>query len=259
MNDEQLLRYSRQIMLPEFDIAGQEALLNANALVVGLGGLGSPAALYLAAAGVGALTLADHDVVEVTNLQRQIIHDQDSLGIPKVESAARRIRAINPEVRVCQIAAKLTGEPLREAVRDADVVLDGTDNFAARYAINAACIAERTPLVSGAAIRMEGQVAVFDPRRPDAPCYQCLYRDAADETLNCAQNGVAAPLVGIIGSVQAMEAMKVLANVGEALVGHVLYLDAKRMEWRKLKLPKDPDCPACGANLNSGPAEGRGG
>ena len=259
MNDEQLLRYSRQIMLPEFDVAGQEALLNANALVVGLGGLGSPAALYLAAAGVGALTLADHDVVEITNLQRQIIHDQDSLGVAKVESAARRIHAVNPEVRVCPIAAKLAGESLREAVREADVVLDGTDNFAARYAINAACIAERTPLVSGAAIRMEGQVAVFDPRRPDSPCYQCLYRDAADEALNCAQNGVAAPLVGIIGSVQAMEAMKVLANVGEALVGHVLYLDAKRIEWRKLKLPKDTDCPACGANLNAGAAEGRGG
>ena len=246
MNDEQLLRYSRQIMLPEFDIAGQEALLNARALVVGLGGLGSPAALYLAAAGIGALTLVDHDTVEVSNLQRQIIHDQSSLGMAKVESAAQRIHAVNPDTNVRTIAAKLDDAALREAVGEADVVLDGTDNFAVRYAINAACIAERTPLVSGAAIRMEGQVAVFDPRDADSPCYQCLYREATDEALNCAQNGVAAPLVGIVGSVQAMEAMKVVASVGQPLTGHVLYLDAKRMEWRKLRLPKDPNCPTCG-------------
>ena len=258
MNDEQLLRYSRQIMLPEFDIAGQEALLNANALVIGLGGLGSPAALYLAAAGIGALTLVDHDTVEISNLQRQIIHDQHSLGIAKVDSAARRIHAVNPDTNVYTIAAKLDDEALREAVARADVVLDGTDNFATRYAINAACIAERTPLVSGAAIRMEGQIAVFDPRQEDAPCYQCLYREAADEALNCAQNGVAAPLVGIVGSVQAMEAMKLIANVGDPLTGHVLYLDAKRMEWRKLKLPKDPNCPACGGDRNAGPDKSRG-
>ena len=258
MNDEQLLRYSRQIMLPEFDIAGQEALLNANALVIGLGGLGSPAALYLAAAGIGALTLVDHDTVEVSNLQRQIIHDQRSLGVAKVESAARRIHAVNPDAKVRAVAAKLNDEALREAVAQADVVLDGTDNFATRYAINAACIAERTPLVSGAAIRMEGQIAVFDPRQEVAPCYQCLYREAADEALNCAQNGVAAPLVGIVGSVQAMEAMKLVANVGDPLTGHVLYLDAKRMEWRKLKLPKDPNCPACGGDRSAGPDKSRG-
>ena len=246
MNDEQLLRYSRQVMLPEFDIAGQEALLNARALVVGLGGLGSPVALYLAAAGIGALTLVDHDTVEVSNLQRQIIHDQHSLGMAKVESAAQRIHAVNPDTDVRTIAAKLDDAALREAVGEADVVLDGTDNFAVRYAINAACIAERTPLVSGAAIRMEGQIAVFDPREVDSPCYQCLYREATDEALNCAQNGVTAPLVGIVGSVQAMEAMKVVASVGQPLTGHVLYLDAKRMEWRKLRLPKDPNCPTCG-------------
>ena len=246
MNDEQLLRYSRQIMLPEFDIAGQEALLNARALVIGLGGLGSPVALYLAAAGIGALTLVDHDTVEVSNLQRQIIHDQHSLGMAKVESAAQRIHAVNPDTNVRTIAAKLDDAALRKAVGEADVVLDGTDNFAARYAINAACVAERTPLVSGAAIRMEGQVAVFDPREADSPCYQCLYREATDEALNCAQNGVAAPLVGIVGSVQAMEAMKVVASVGQLLTGYVLYLDAKRMEWRKLRLPKDPNCPTCG-------------
>ena len=247
MNDEQLLRYSRQIMLPEFDIAGQDALLDAHALIVGLGGLGSPAALYLAAAGVGSLTLVDHDTVEVSNLQRQIIHDQHSLGRNKVASAADRIHAINPDTDVRTVAAKLEDSALAELVADVDVVLDGTDNFAIRYAINRACFAARTPLVSGAAIRMEGQVAVFDPRRDDSPCYQCLYLDAADAALNCAENGVAAPLVGIVGSIQAMEAMKVIATVGETLVGYVLYLDAKRMELRKLKLPKDPNCPVCGS------------
>ncbi len=250
MNDEQLLRYSRQIMLPEFDVAGQEALLDANALLVGLGGLGSPAALYLAAAGIGSLTLVDHDTVDISNLQRQIIHDVRSLNRAKVDSAAERIAAINPDTQVNTITGKLDGEQLAQEVGRADVVLDGTDNFAARYAINAACVAAGTPLVSGAAIRWEGQIAVFDARQPDAPCYQCLYTDAADEALNCAQNGVASPLVGIVGSVQAMEAMKVLAGVGETLAGYVLYVDAKRMEWRKLRLKRNPRCPTC----NTAPA-----
>ena len=247
MTDEQLLRYSRQIMLGEFDVGGQQALLDANALVIGLGGLGSPVALYLAAAGVGGLTLVDHDTVDLSNLQRQIVHDHASLHRPKVESAAARITALNPDTRVTTITGRLEGPELDAAVAAADVVLDGTDNFASRYAINAACIAAKTPLVSGAAIRLEGQVTVIDPRREDAPCYRCLYGDAGDEALNCAENGVAAPLVGIVGSVQAMEAMKIIAGVGETLAGYVLYLDAKRMEWRKLKLNKDPDCPACGA------------
>lgn len=250
MNDDQLLRYSRQIMLPEFDVAGQEALLDAHALVVGLGGLGSPAALYLAAAGIGALTLVDHDTVEISNLQRQIIHDERSLGRDKVASAAERIHAINPDTDVQTVAAKLDGAELSRAVAAADVVIDGTDNFAVRYAINAACFAARTPLVSGAAIRMEGQVAVFDPRRKDSPCYQCLYADAADVVLSCAENGVAAPLVGIVGSIQAMEAMKIVAEVGESLVGYVLYVDAKRMELRRLKLPRDPNCPTCKPNAD---------
>ena len=246
MNDEQLLRYSRQIMLPEFDVAGQTALLEANALIVGLGGLGSPAALYLAAAGIGQLTLVDHDTVDVSNLQRQIIHRQGSLGQAKVESAAASIRAINPHTRIATVAAKLAGAALDNAVASADVVLDGTDNFAARYAVNAACVAARTPLVSAAAIRMEGQIAVFDARCAASPCYRCLYADASDVALNCAENGVAAPLVGIVGSIQAMEAMKLIAGVGEALTGYVLYLDAKRMEWRKLKLAKNPSCAVCG-------------
>lgn len=247
MTDEQLLRYSRQIMLGEFDVAGQQALLDAGALVIGLGGLGSPAALYLAAAGVGRLTLVDHDTVDVTNLQRQIVHEHAFIDRPKVESAAVRIAALNPDTRVTTVAGRLEGSELGDAVAEADVVLDGTDNFASRYAINAACVEAKTPLVSGAAIRLEGQVTVIDPRREDAPCYRCLYGDAGDEALNCAENGVAAPLVGIVGSVQAMEAMKIIADVGETLAGYVLYLDAKRMEWRKLKLASDPDCPTCGA------------
>ena len=247
MNDDQLLRYSRQIMLPEFDVAGQQALLEAHALVVGLGGLGSPSALYLAAAGVGSLTLVDHDSVDVSNLQRQIIHDQTAVGQAKVDSAAARIAALNPDTRLETIAARLDGPELDAVVAHADVVLDGTDNFVARYAMNAACVRNKTPLVSGAAIRLEGQITVIDPRRDDAPCYRCLYGDAGDEALNCAENGVAAPLVGIVGSVQAMEAMKIIAAVGESLAGYVLHLDAKRMEWRKLKLTKDPDCRTCSA------------
>ena len=246
MNDEQLLRYSRQIMLPEFDIAGQEAMLNSTALVIGLGGLGSPAALYLAAAGIGALHLVDHDVVDLSNLQRQIIHSQAALGTAKVESAAQRIAAINPDTKVKTSAGKLNAEELAAAATNADVVLDGTDNFATRYAVNAACVATRTPLVSGAAIRMEGQIAVFDSRQEHSPCYRCLYGEATDMPLNCAENGVAAPVVGIVGSVQAMEAMKLLAGFGDALVGYVLYLDAKRMEWRKLKLARNPTCEVCG-------------
>ncbi|MXY56921.1 MAG: molybdopterin-synthase adenylyltransferase MoeB, partial [Gammaproteobacteria bacterium] len=217
----------------------------AHALVVGLGGLGSPSALYLAAAGVGSLTLVDHDTVEVSNLQRQINHDQASVGLPKVDSAAARIASLSPDTRVETVAARLDGPELDAVVADADVVLDGTDNFVARYAINAACVRNQTPLVSGAAIRLEGQITVINPRRDDAPCYRCLYGDAGDEALNCAENGVAAPLVGIVGSVQAMEAMKLIAGVGESLAGYVLHLDAKRMEWRKLKLTKDPDCRTC--------------
>ena len=246
MNDEQLLRYSRQIMLPEFDVAGQDALLGAHALIVGLGGLGSPAALYLAAAGIGSLTLVDYDTVEVSNLQRQIIHDQHSLGRHKVASAADRIAAINPDTQVRTVAEKLDERGLAETIADVDVVVDGTDNFAVRFAINQACFRQGKPLVSGAAIRMEGQVAVFDPRRADSPCYQCLYADASDVALNCAENGVAAPLVGIVGSMQAMEAIKVIADVGDTLTGYVLYLDAKRMDLRKLKLARNPNCPTCG-------------
>lgn len=246
MTDDDLLRYSRQIMLPDFDVAGQERLLASHVLIVGIGGLGSPAAMYLAASGIGRLTLADDDVVDLSNLQRQIAHGEATVGRSKVQSAAERVAALNSTVAVCPVARRLEGEPLTSAVEEADLVLDATDNMATRVAINEACVAARTPLVSGAAIRMEGQVAVFDPRAAESPCYRCLYDDVGDVTLNCAENGVIAPLVGIVGTVQAMEAVKLIAGVGEPLVGHVLYLDAKRMEWRKFRLPRNPRCPTCG-------------
>lgn len=251
MNDEELLRYSRQIMLPEMDVAGQQALLDATALVVGIGGLGAPVAMYLAAAGLGKLILVDDDQVDLSNLQRQIIHDTEAVGTPKVASGAARIAALNPGTEVVTIARRAQGDELANLVREADIVLDATDNFGTRYEVNEACIALGKPLVSGAAIRMEGQVAVFDPREADSPCYRCLYADGTDEELNCSENGVAAPVVGIIGCIQAMEALKLITGIGETLTGHVLYMDAKRMDWRKLKLPKNPRCPTCGSPRQS--------
>ena len=242
MNDDQLLRYSRQIMLPQVDIEGQERLLAATVLIVGLGGLGSPVALYLAAAGVGHLILADHDLVDLSNLQRQIVHQSASVGTPKVESAAASILALNPDTKISLINARLSGSALTSAISRADLVIDGTDNFKARYEINDACFATGKPLVSGAAIRTEGQVAVFDPRRDDSPCYRCLYAQGDDVALNCSENGVAAPLVGIIGAVQAMEAWKLITGAGTPLVGHVLYFDALAMEWHKLRLRRNPAC-----------------
>ncbi len=243
LSDAQLLRFSRQIMLPDIDVAGQEKLLNARVMIVGMGGLGAPAALYLAAAGVGSLVIADYDHVEASNLQRQIIHDSDAVGEPKVASARRSLERLNPEVAVEALPDRLTEEDLLTQARRCDVVLDATDNFVTRYAVNDACWAAGTPLVSGAAIRWEGQVAVFDPRLPDTPCYRCLYREGNDEALNCAENGVIAPLVGIIGTCQALETIKLLCGVGETLAGYVLYFDARHMEWRKLRLKQDPQCP----------------
>lgn len=246
MNDDQLLRYSRHIMLPELDIAGQEQLLSAHALVVGLGGLGAPLTLYLAAAGVGQLTLVDDDRVELSNLQRQIIHGTADIGTSKVASAADTVRQINPGCTVNAVQERLAGDTLRQRVAQADIVLDGTDNFVTRYAINAACVETGTPLVSGAAIRWEGQVAAFDFRQPEAPCYACLYPDTeATSDLSCADNGVAAPVVGIIGSMQALEALKILTGVGESLSGSVLMMDAKNQQWHKLKLSRAPDCSVC--------------
>ena len=247
MNDEQLLRYSRQIMLPDFDYEGQQQLLNAKVLIVGLGGLGCPVAMYLASAGVGELWLADFDDVELSNLQRQIAHGTNDIGRPKVSSVANTLTELNPDVRVDTIIDKLDGHLLEDAIARVDLVVDASDNFSTRFAINAACVASQTPLVSGAAIRSEGQVIVFDSRDPESPCYRCLYDDASqDSHLSCSESGVLAPLVGVIGSLQAMEAIKLLSSFGEALVGRLMIFDGKSMEWRKLKVPKDPSCPVCG-------------
>ncbi len=246
MKDDQLLRYSRHIMLPELDIDGQEKLLAAHALVVGMGGLGAPLALYLAAAGVGKLTIVDDDTVEASNLQRQIIHGTSDIGRSKVESAKASLAEINPDCQVTAVDARVDRTQLAELVSTADIVLDGTDNFATRYAINAACVASNTPLVSGAAIRWEGQVAVFDFRDPDAPCYACLYPDTkATSDMNCADNGVAAPVVGIIGSMQALEALKLITGVGESLSGYILVMDAKFQQWQKLQLSRAENCSVC--------------
>ena len=246
MKDDQLLRYSRHIMLPELDIDGQEKLLAAHALVVGMGGLGAPLALYLAAAGVGKLTIVDDDTVEASNLQRQIIHGTSDIGRSKVESAKASLAEINPDCQVTAVDARVDRTQLAELVSTADIVLDGTDNFATRYAINAACVASNTPLVSGAAIRWEGQVAVFDFRDPDAPCYACLNPDTqATSDMNCADNGVAAPVVGIIGSMQALEALKLITGVGESLSGYILVMDAKFQQWQKLQLSRAENCSVC--------------
>ena len=247
MDDSELLRYSRQIMLPEIDIEGQNRLGSATVLVVGLGGLGSPVAMYLAAAGIGRLILNDFDAVDLSNLQRQIVHANASVGVPKIQSAARTLAALNPLVAVETIGCKLSGEALEELLARVDLVLDASDNFATRYLVNDACWRAGKPLVSGAAIRWEGQVALFDPGRPESPCYRCLYPEGDDQALNCAENGVIAPLVGVVGAMQAMEAVKAITGVGEPLVGHVLYYDAKRADWRKFRLGKRPACPVCGS------------
>lgn len=244
MNDEQLLRYSRQIMLPDVDIDGQEKLLAARVLIIGLGGLGSPVAMYLAAAGVGHLVLADFDSVDLTNLQRQIAHTSARIGMNKSVSAAQSLRELNPEVHIECIEHVLDADNLAAQVQRADVVVDCTDNFATRFAINAACVAAKVPLVSGAAIRLEGQVAVFDAREQNSPCYRCLYEEDNDD-LTCAANGVLAPLVGIIGSMQALETIKLICGFGATLAGRLLLLDARHGQWRELKLPKDPECPVC--------------
>jgi adenylyltransferase/sulfurtransferase len=249
MDDEQLLRYSRQIMLPQVGAEGQDRLRRARALIVGLGGLGSPAAMYLAAAGVRTLVLADFDRVDLSNLQRQIVHSTADVGRPKTRSAAERLLALNPDTQVLEIDPVAEGEALAREVAAADVVLDCTDNFATRFQINEACVRSRTALVYGAAIRMEGQVAVFLNRAGNDPCYRCLYREGPELEETCSQTGVLAPVVGIIGSVQATEALKVLMGVGETLNGRLLLLDAEIMEWRALRLRKDLDCPVCGRAL----------
>ena len=245
MEDQQLLRFSRQIMLPEMDVQGQQKLIDASVLIIGLGGLGCPAAMYLAAAGVGKLTLADDDSVELTNLQRQIAHSQDDIGVSKVASVETTLKGLNPDVEVIAINKRLQGESLDEEIAKVDVVVDACDNFSTRFAINRSCLKHKKPLVSGAAIRMEGQVAVFDSRNPDSPCYQCLYEQGDDDDMSCSTNGVMAPLVGIVGSVQAMETIKIISEIGKPLTGRLLLLDATSMQWREMKLPRDSSCKAC--------------
>ena len=248
VNDAELLRYSRHILLPAVGIAGQQRLRAARVAIIGLGGLGSPAALYLAASGVGALTLVDDDRVELSNLQRQIAHTSAEIGNAKVESARRMLSALNPEVEIAVHARRLADTELTALARTSDVVLDASDNFATRFALNAACIAARVPLVSAAAIRLEAQITVFDFRRADSPCYRCLYPSSEELAEACSETGVLASVPGIVGAMQATEALKLIAGFGEPLVGRLLLLDAARMEWRSLSLRKDPRCPACSGN-----------
>ena len=246
MNDDQLLRYSRHILLPEIGIEGQEKLRAARALVIGAGGLGSPIALYLAAAGVGTLTLCDDDNVDLTNLQRQIVHRTDAIGRPKVASARDTLAGVNPETQVEMVASRVAGNELDQLVARADVVIDGCDNFATRHAVNRACFKHKKALVSGAGVRFDGQVAVFDMRDATAPCYACLFpEDAQSEEMRCAVMGVFAPLTGIIGCIQAAEALKVLTGAGEILSGKLLLIDALTMDIRTIRLKQDPQCAIC--------------
>lgn len=246
MNDNQLLRYSRHILLPQIDIEGQESLTRSHALIIGAGGLGSPAAMYLAASGVGKITLCDHDVVDLTNLQRQIIHHTGAIGTPKTHSAKKMLAGINPEVNVVALYERADQDKLLQLVAEADVVLDASDNFSTRHALNQACVRYRKPLVSGAAMRFDGQVTVFDLRHSDSPCYCCLFpEDGENEDMQCAVMGVFAPLTGIIGCIQAAEALKILLGIGETLHGRLLLLDSLTMDWRSVKLNKDPACAVC--------------
>jgi molybdopterin-synthase adenylyltransferase len=246
MNDNQLLRYSRQIMLPMCDIAGQNKLLAAKVLIVGAGGLGSPASMYLAAGGVGQITLYDNDEVDLSNLQRQIAHHTDDVGADKVISTRNTLGQLNPDVRVIAVKQRLEGDKLADEVKKTDVVLDCSDNFATRFAINKACVNHKKPLVSGAAIRFEGQVSVFVPGQNNNPCYNCLYKNEGEELQNCATNGVIAPITGIVGSIQALEAMKIIMNIGESLTGRLLLIDGLTMNIRLMRFKKNPNCASCG-------------
>lgn len=255
MNDDQLLRYSRHILLPEIGIEGQERLRGSSALVVGAGGLGCPAALYLAAAGVGRLTLVDGDNVDLTNLQRQILYRTESVGQPKVEAAGAALRAINPEVELVTLRSRVEPSQAGALVARADIVLDCSDNFPTRHALNRACVQHRKPLVSGAAIRFDAQLMVFDLRRGDAPCYACLFAENGEiEEVQCSVMGVFAPLTGIVGALQAMEALKLLTQAGESLNGRLVLLDAKTGDWRSVRVKKDPGCSVCSTPADSGAA-----
>jgi len=246
LTDAQLLRYSRHVLLDEFGVEGQQRVLASHALVIGAGGLGSPVALYLGSAGVGRITLVDDDTVDLTNLQRQVVHNLARVGHPKVDSAAAGIAAINPEVRVDAVCRRADAALLAQLAGAADVVLDCSDNYATRQAVNAACVAARKPLVAGAAIGFDGQISVYDPRDAASPCYACVFPpDATVEEVRCATMGVFAPLVGIVGTLQAAEALKLLAGIGRSLAGRLQMLDARSMEWTEMRLTRQPDCPVC--------------
>jgi len=253
LSDEQLLRYSRQIMLPQVGIEGQEAFANACVLVIGLGGLGSPVALYLAAAGIGHLRLADGDTVDVSNLQRQVLYDSEQCATPKTSATLQRLQALNPTIQVTPITAFLTEAALLEQVQQADIVVDCTDQLQTRLAINQACVQAQKPLVSAAAVRWEGQISVFDTRQANSPCYQCFYGDVQGEPQTCSETGVIGPLLGVMGSLQALEVLKLVAGVGESLRGKVLVFDALYMEWRRIQLQRRDTCGVCGA---AGDADG---
>lgn len=245
MDDKQLLRYSRQIMLPQIDLDGQDKLLQSHVVIIGLGGLGSPVAMYLAAAGVGHLTLVDFDQVDLSNLQRQILHSTADIGKNKTQSAVESLEDLNPEIRLSTINDKMEFDTCLELFKTADVIIDATDNFDSRFLINKACVHSKTPLVMGAAIRMEAQVSVF-LNDDNSPCYRCLYRDeASNETESCSETGILAPVTGVIGSIQALEAIKIITNTGKSLSNRVLIFDAMELHWREIRLNKDPDCPVC--------------
>jgi molybdopterin/thiamine biosynthesis adenylyltransferase len=246
MNDDQLLRYSRHILLDELGVSGQEKIINSRALIIGAGGLGSAAALFLGSSGVGQITICDDDRVDLTNLQRQIIHNTESIGKRKVDSAKKTLNLINPEVTVDTIESRISGDNLDELVDQASVVLDCSDNFETRHNVNKACVKSKTPLVSGASIKFDGQLVVFDSRQPNSPCYQCLFPEEKNlEETRCAVMGVFSPLVGIIGTAQAAEALKLISGTGQQSWGKLFLFDALSFEWRSIKLNKDPACPVC--------------
>lgn len=247
MNDEQLLRYNRHIMLPQIDITGQQSLLDAHVAIIGMGGLGSPVATYLTSAGVGKLTLVDHDAVEISNLQRQIIHHEDQLGVNKTLSAKQSLQSLNSEISIQCIDHKLDEISLTRLAEEASLVIDATDNFETRYLINTICCNTKTPLISGAAIRFEGQLSVFDFRHEQSACYACLYGDdSTEDAQNCSDNGILAPVVGIIGCALATEAIKLICGIGRALTNRLLMLDALNMQWREMRYNRDPKCKVCG-------------
>ena len=245
LTDAQLLQYSRQIMLPQIDVEGQQTLIDAKVLVLGAGGLGCPALSYLATAGIGEIVIVDPDVVDSSNIQRQILYNINDISRKKAQVASEKLSQYGTDTDIKAITELPNDEQLLMLVKQADVVLDGTDNFASRYKHNEICVQAKTPLISGAVIRFEGQVTSFDHRNTDSPCYHCLYPDALDEDINCSENGVLGPVAGIVGAMMATEAIKTLVDIGESLTGRLLLLDALHMEWRSVKLPKDPNCPVC--------------